>query len=101
MILLINIEKIGIIVTDISGEYFFMQPLFNKDELFVSWEDGFYDGDWKVNTLHLTDFEKSVVESLTEALPRHMPVYDWNLPYAEGIILILRREYVKKVFTTK
>ncbi len=70
--------------------------LFNLNELSAPWEEGFYDSDWHVDTLHLTDFEKNIIEALTSALPRHMPVYDWNLPYAEGIILILRREFAKK-----
>lgn len=45
--------------------------------------------------------EVVVIKSLTKALPRHMPVYDWNLPYAEGMIRILRREFVKMVENPK
>lgn len=79
----------------------FAQELFNIKELSASWEDGFYESDWRPDTLQLTEFEKNIIKSLTEALPRHMPIYDWNLPYAEGMILILRREFVKMVENPK
>lgn len=62
----------------------------NTEELKKDWVESFYEGDWTVDTLNLTDFEKSVIEELKTFLPRHMEVYDWNLPYAEMIVLILR-----------
>lgn len=76
----------------------FTQELFNIKELSASWEDGFYESAWRPDTLRLTEFEKNTIKSLTDnLLPRHMPIYDWNLPYAETIILILRREFAKMV----
>ena len=65
--------------------------MFNTNELSATWEDGFFDDDWEPDTLNLTDSEKKIIEDLKSFLPRHMPVYDWNLPYAEKIILILRK----------
>jgi hypothetical protein len=64
--------------------------LFNLFELHKDWEE--FIEDWKVDTLKLTPFEERIIEQLTsEVLPRHMPIHDWNLPYAEACILVLRR----------
>ena len=63
----------------------------NFDETKQAWEEHFYEGEWHVDTLTLTETEKKIVEELTTFLPRHMYYYDWNLPYAEEIVLIFRR----------
>jgi len=63
----------------------------NTNELTKPWEPGFYESQWEVNTLSLTNDEKAVLADMQSFLPRHMPVYDWSRPYAEAIILILRR----------
>lgn len=67
-----------------------MKKQFNAKELDKKWADDFYDSAWTTDTLELTDFEKDLIEEMTSFLPRHMDVYDWNLPYAEMIILIIR-----------
>lgn len=63
----------------------------NFDELTKDWEEHFYESEWKPDTLKYTGTEKKILEELTTFLPRHMDVYDWNLPYADEIILIFRR----------
>lgn len=63
----------------------------NTEELTKEWEEDFYESAWGVNTLTLTDDETALVKEMQSLLPRHMPVYDWSLPYAEAIILIIRR----------
>lgn len=63
---------------------------FNTKQLEASWVEHFYESAWDVDTLELTEFETEVIKELTTFLPRHMEVYDWNLPYAEMIILIIR-----------
>ena len=72
-----------------------MQDKFNLQELTKGWEDGFYGSDWEVDSLSLTETEANIHQSLREFLPRHMAVYDWNLPYADEIILIIRRAIAK------
>lgn len=73
------------------------EGLLNINELHAPWEDTFYEDEWNCDTLHLTDFEKNIINKLTTFLPRHMQDYDWNLPYAEMIILILRQEYQQAI----
>ncbi len=68
----------------------------NFDELKKDWEDRFFNGDWSQGTLEYTETEKKIIEELSEFLPRHMYFYDWNLPYAEKILLIFRRHLNKK-----
>ncbi len=63
----------------------------NQNELTFEWEDSFYDGAWEPDTLHYTETEQKIIDELTSFLPRHMLNYDWNLPYAEEILLIFRR----------
>jgi hypothetical protein len=63
----------------------------NFEEVKKDWEDGFYESDWEPDTLNYTDTEKKIIQELTTFLPRHSPVYDWNLPYADEILLIFRR----------
>ena len=63
----------------------------NLKELNKEWENGFYESDWEPDTLEYTETERNILEELTTFLPRHMAVYDWNLPYADEIILIFRR----------
>lgn len=56
------------------------------------WETKWANEEWTVNTLHLTEDEQRFIEELKrEVLPRHMPVWDWNLPFAEKIIVMMRR----------
>ena len=71
------------------------KELFNLNELEKNWENDFYESGWHVDSLKLTDFEKDILSELTTFLPRHMDVYDWNLPYAEEMILIVRRNLAK------
>jgi len=59
------------------------------------WEQDFYEGDWECDTLKYSKTEKRFVESLNWFLPRHMAVYDWNLPYIDAIILKIRRHFIK------
>ena len=63
----------------------------NYKELNKKWEEDFYEDGWEPDTLKYTETENNIVEELKAFLPRHMPEYDWNLPYAEGILLIFRR----------
>lgn len=63
----------------------------NFKELSKDWEDNFYEDAWQPDTLTYTEIEKKILEELTTFLPRHMQLYDWNLPYADEIILIFRR----------
>lgn len=67
----------------------------NLEETKKDWEDNFYESDWEPDTLNYTDTEKKIIEELTTFLPRHLPVYDWNLPYADGILLIFRRHLLE------
>lgn len=69
---------------------------FNLDETSKGWEDGFYENAWEPDTLNLTPTEEEIVEEMTNFLPRHMPKYDWNLPYAEEMVLIIRRVLAKQ-----
>lgn len=63
---------------------------FNLDELEKSWEEWF--DDWMPNTLTMTQFEEKLMTDWTAGcLPRHMRPHDWNLPFAEGLLLQLRR----------
>ena len=70
--------------------------LFNLKELKKDWEESFYESGWAVDTLKFTPTEKDIIKELTTFLPRHMLIYDWNLPYAEEIMLIVRRHVAKK-----
>lgn len=63
----------------------------NFDETSKDWEENFYEGAWYPNTLALTETERKIIKEMTTFLPRHMYSYDWNLPYAEEILLIFRR----------
>ncbi|MCK5608903.1 hypothetical protein KAR91_43925, partial [Candidatus Pacearchaeota archaeon] len=60
----------------------------NCEELKKEWEEAFYESEWKPDTLKCTKTEEDIISELKALLPRHMPVYDWNLPYAEEILLI-------------
>jgi len=56
------------------------------------WETKWANEEWDVDTLHLTaDEQRFLTELQREVLPRHMPVWDWNLPFAEKIIVMMRR----------
>ena len=74
-----------------------MSDKFNLKELTKDWEDSFYESDWEGDSLSMTELETNIHAELTSFLPRHMLVYDWNLPYADGIILIVRREIAKAI----
>ena len=63
----------------------------NFSETEKEWEEHFYESEWEPDTLALTETEKAIIEELTNFLPRHMTVYDWNLPFADEILLIFRR----------
>ena len=63
----------------------------NFEELNKDWEESFYEGDWNPDTLKYTETEKKILDELKTFLPRHMYVYDWNLPYIDEILLIFRR----------
>jgi hypothetical protein len=71
----------------------------NIDELDKDWEEGFYDGDWDPHTLNTTEDEEEFLKEMRSFLPRHMPVYDWNTPYAEAILLHMRRLAAKSSST--
>jgi len=74
-----------------------VEKLFNIKELKKKWEETFYESDWNCDTLKYSKIEKSILEELTTFLPRHMPPYDWNLPFADEIILIFRRHLNDKL----
>lgn len=57
----------------------------------MEWEEHFYEGTWEPDTLTLTEAEERWMAEVTRFLPRHMMPYDWNLPFAEMILLITRR----------
>ena len=63
----------------------------NYEELNKGWEEVFYEGNWEPNTLKYTETEIKILNELKSFLPRHMYYYDWNLPYADEILLIFRR----------
>ena len=63
----------------------------NYEELNKEWEESFYESGWEPDTLKYTETENNIVNELKAFLPLHMPEYDWNLPYAEEILLIFRR----------
>lgn len=69
---------------------------FNLTETEKDWLEGFYESAWTVDTMKLTELEERIRGRLTgDFLYRHMEVYDWNLPYAEAMILIVRQELKK------
>jgi len=63
----------------------------NFQELNKKWENGFYESEWEPDTLEYTATERKIIYELKTFLPRHMTCYDWNLPYADAILLIFRR----------
>lgn len=67
------------------------QELFNLEETEKSWEESFYESDWEVDTLTKTKVEEAISHELSYFLPRHMMPYDWNLPFIDEIILVIRR----------
>lgn len=70
------------------------------DELSQPWIEHFYEGDWHADDFPVTDFESDLIGELTTFLPRHMYYYDWNLPYAHMVVMILRNLLVgKKIIT--
>jgi hypothetical protein len=63
----------------------------NTQETSKDWEEGFYESAWTPGTLTMSDDEKALLKDLCALLPRHMPIYDWERPWAEAILLIVRR----------
>jgi len=63
----------------------------NFKELNKKWEHNFYESSWEPDTLEYTSLERKIIDELKAFLPRHMACYDWNLPYADAILLIFRR----------
>lgn len=61
------------------------------------WEDSFYESGWDVDTLVYSEEESKLKAGLSSFLPRHMDVYDWNLPYIDEIILQIRRAYGRPI----
>ena len=79
-----------------------MNELFNTKDISKEWVNEFYDSKWDCDTLSKTTFEEAFIEELGLFLPRHMPVYDWNLPYSEMIVLIIRNLLLgQKLITDK
>ena len=66
------------------------EELFDTNDVNHDWIETFYDSGWNSSEIKFTKFEKEILEELSYFLPRHMPVYDWNRPYAEATILIIR-----------
>lgn len=64
--------------------------LFDTDDVNHEWIENFYESGWNSSDMKFTNFEKQILEELETFLPRHMPVYDWNRPYAQVVILIIR-----------
>lgn len=64
------------------------------DELLKPVPKDFYDGGWYegtyLNEEECTEQEKKFLEALSYFLPRHMEFYDWNRPYAEAILKLVR-----------
>ena len=63
----------------------------NFTEPTKEWENSFYESEWSCDTLKYSKVEEDIIKELTTFLPRHMSPYDWNLPFADEIILIFRR----------
>lgn len=61
------------------------------------WEENFYESDWTPDTIVYSKEENELKERLGSFLPRHMPVYDWNLPYIDEIILEIRRVFAREI----
>lgn len=74
---------------------------FNLTELEKDWVETFYESDWKPDTINLTETEKQIISELSSFLPRHMPPYDWNLPFADMTILIIRNILAGKKLINK
>ena len=63
----------------------------NPNDTPPDWETN-WPSEWDVDTLNLTEDEQRFVQELqSEVLPRHMAPWDWNLPFAEKIIVMMRR----------
>ena len=67
-----------------------LKALFDTKDVDHKWIETFYESGWNDSDMKFTDFEKLILEELSYFLPRHMDVYDWNRPYAEAMILIIR-----------
>lgn len=79
-----------------------LREKFNLNELDKDWLESFYEDAWNCDTMNFTETEEAIVEELSWFLPRHMMPYDWNLPFAETVILIVRNILSgKKIITGK
>jgi hypothetical protein len=68
---------------------------FNLSETEKDWQEHFYEGEWSPDTLTKTQLELDIEAELGTFLPRHMDVYDWNLPYIDFITLVVRKHLSK------
>ncbi len=84
-----NLELIREKVIEANRERFGVE---NKD-----WEESFYESDWHPDTIQYTPKEKEWVEEMGYFLPRHMNIYDWNLPYIDYILLSIRRKFTNTI----
>lgn len=75
-----------------------VRKMFNLNELEKEWQEQFYESEWHPDTLKKTQLEKDIEKELGTFLPRHMDVYDWNLPYIDFITLVVRK-HIKKALT--
>ena len=75
-----------------------VRKMFNLNELEKEWQEHFYESEWHPDTLEKTQLEKDIEKELGTFLPRHMDVYDWNLPYIDFITLVVRK-HIKKALT--
>jgi len=66
-------------------------------ELHKDWEKSFYESGWTPDSINYTKEEKIFVEEMGTFLPRHMDVYDWNLPYIDFIVLSIRRNFSQPI----
>ena len=65
--------------------------LFMTEKPEAKWIESFYEGGWNsTEDIKFTEFEKELLEELQSFLPRHMHYYDWNKPYAQAVIFIIR-----------
>lgn len=77
------------------------RELFNTEETKKDWQETFYESDWEPDTLNKTEIESAISSELSSFLPRHMEVYDWNLPYIDYIILVVRKHVLSSIINNK
>ena len=79
----------------------------NKEPSEINWEKGLLNGEcfdfelWDSENNSLSEIEEKMVEKLTDlVLPRHMTYFDWNLPFAQASIIVLR-PFIKNLLSQK